>query len=604
MNASKESIVQPLMSAVTPTSHSATTGQSTCCFIWSFKYSNYKGIILILLWNVIIGMTDGIIQLSVLLLSLQESHHSIRAPSPFKKSIYFIMGTYGMLAVIQMILYPLSGLIADLKFGRYKVVIFSQSLLTLSFIVSAIVSMLDLLGRADSTVRNAFIVLMSASVLVGFACFRSNAVHFGLDQLLDSPSHHLSVFLWCYVWTASIGEMVVRTLTAQAICSGNPRQVLDVIVLILTVFTGVLLLLSGCKRKWFYCEMKTHNPYKLVYKVLKFVAKNKYPLMRSSLTYCDDIVPQRMDFAKQLYGGPFTTEVVEDVKTFLRVILMIFLVSPVFYYSIPGVKMMPLYGLHMGENEPANSRCHLNWVVLESGNLSYMVTVAIIPLYVIFLRSFVQKYFKRILHRLLAGIVVVVMFMWVMTLLYGLAVTYAHHRQLTITCLFTAEYQDNMNFTQTLEFPSESLIPPNVLSGIGSPVFNVAILEFISAQSPHTMKGLLLGIFYSVEGLYTLLGCVAVFPFVYDEVRLQFLDCGFFYYIFNSLLGVGFILVAIIAYKWYKYRQREERPYDHRYVEDYYRKYASRGLEDTDGSILPSSEGEPNSINYGTFQDT
>ena len=39
--------------------------------------------------------------------------------------------------------------------------------------------------------------------------------------------------------------------------------------------------------------------------------------------YCKDELPSRIDFGKSKYGGPFTTEQVEDVKTFLRFIPLI-----------------------------------------------------------------------------------------------------------------------------------------------------------------------------------------------------------------------------------------------------------------------------------------
>ncbi len=48
--------------------------------------------------------------------------------------------------------------------------------------------------------------------------------------------------------------------------------------------------------------------YKLVYGVISFAIKHKKPIRRSAFTYCDDERPSRLDFAKQRYGGPFTTE--------------------------------------------------------------------------------------------------------------------------------------------------------------------------------------------------------------------------------------------------------------------------------------------------------
>ena len=64
----------------------------------------------------------------------------------------------------------------------------------------------------------------------------------------------------------------------------------------------------------------SRNPYKLVYKVIKFAAHHKTLIRRSAFTYCEDELPSRMDLGKEIYGGPFTTEQVEDVKAFLGIL--------------------------------------------------------------------------------------------------------------------------------------------------------------------------------------------------------------------------------------------------------------------------------------------
>ena len=67
----------------------------------------------------------------------------------------------------------------------------------------------------------------------------------------------------------------------------------------------------------------------MVYGVIKYAIKNKQPRLssRSAFTYCEDELPSRIDFGKSKYGGPFTIEQVEDVKTFLRLLVFVFIVS-------------------------------------------------------------------------------------------------------------------------------------------------------------------------------------------------------------------------------------------------------------------------------------
>ncbi len=82
----------------------------------------------------------------------------------------------------------------------------------------------------------------------------------------------------------------------------------------------VLILDFLLTKKWLIIEPKSPQSLKTIYRVLKFAAKHKAPLNRSALTYWEEDIPSRMDLGKARYGGPFTTEQVEDVKTILRLL--------------------------------------------------------------------------------------------------------------------------------------------------------------------------------------------------------------------------------------------------------------------------------------------
>ena len=69
---------------------------------------------------------------------------------------------------------------------------------------------------------------------------------------------------------------------------------------------------------WLTMEPNCPQSLKTIHRVLKFAWKNKAPINRSALTYWEENIPSRMDLGKSRYGGPFTTEEVEDVKTFLN----------------------------------------------------------------------------------------------------------------------------------------------------------------------------------------------------------------------------------------------------------------------------------------------
>ena len=87
------------------------------------------------------------------------------------------------------------------------------------------------------------------------------------------------------------------------------------------VFIAVAVILIIVYRKTFSLGFLTQeNPLKQIYNVFSYAVRNKYPRRRSAATYGE--MPSRFDLAKSRYGGPYSTEYVEDVKTFCRICLL------------------------------------------------------------------------------------------------------------------------------------------------------------------------------------------------------------------------------------------------------------------------------------------
>ena len=80
-------------------------------------------------------------------------------------------------------------------------------------------------------------------------------------------------------------------------------------------------------QQWLGRTHKVTNPIKLVIQVLNYTRKHRYPERRSAFTYIDEEQPTRMDYGKEKFGGPFTEEEVEDVKTVLRMIPLVICLS-------------------------------------------------------------------------------------------------------------------------------------------------------------------------------------------------------------------------------------------------------------------------------------
>ena len=99
----------------------------------------------------------------------------------------------------------------------------------------------------------------------------------------------------------------------------------------------------------------------------------------------------------------------------------------------------------------------------------------------------------------------------------------------------------------------------------------IASYEFLCAQSPQSMKGLLIGTFFAIKGIFQLCG-VALYLAVGVRCRLgyNFPVCGFVYYLINVVIALIGIIAFLFVARRYQYRQRDEPDNIYRYAEEYY----------------------------------
>ena len=172
-----------------------------------------------------------------------------------------------------------------------------------------------------------FVLFLSSTV-----AFNANVIQFGLDQLHDAPAESSSLYIHWYVWTNQVGLFLLR-LPSAVLSSDNKYIVYassPLLALVALTFLAITFCFEKYKRHWFLIEPGSTNPYKLVYKVVKFTKDHTNPIRRSAFTYCEDELPSRLDLGKEKDGGPFTTEQVENVKALLGIVRVLLAVGPIF----------------------------------------------------------------------------------------------------------------------------------------------------------------------------------------------------------------------------------------------------------------------------------
>ena len=234
---------------------------------------------------------------------------------------------------------PIAGWLADVYLKRYKVMRWSIFIMWIASVLVAASSVLSQLPVVEhyyhNSVKKYVIMLLLIVMSLAFGGYSANDVLFGIDQLQDASTDEITSFISWYIFTYFSSGMIIEFIY---ICLGKVYNSLlaEFLVCVCLTIMAVLTLLYD---RIFIKEPITKSPFQLIYKVIKYAIKTKHPRCRSAFTYCEDDLPSRIDFGKRKYGGPFTTEEVEDVKTFLRMLVCIFFATSMAYGALSLYKL-------------------------------------------------------------------------------------------------------------------------------------------------------------------------------------------------------------------------------------------------------------------------
>jgi peptide/histidine transporter 3/4 len=498
----------------------------------------------------------------------------------------FVVGGVFILYAFLQLFYPLAGLLADVHYGRYKCVIgslwsFTGGSIVLSVVVFILGCSPDYLKLDDHTWSYAVLAVELAVLgipavagalfcIASIIAFNANIIQFGLDQLHDSPTEHLVLYIRWYVLVSFIGYQVATLITS--FCFLEVYHDLSIVVLIMLAY--VLLISSLCvgyykRRAWFLTDSGSRNPYRLVYRVISFARKYTYPVRRSAFTYCEDELPSRLDLGKEKYGGPFTTEQVENVKVFLGLLRVLLSLGPLFAVERSSIALLPIFTIHLSGKFSPCIHSHFSLVpFITNGILPSFLTICLMILYIVFLRHLLCNCFRGMLKRMSLGMAILIApnicFLVLDT------VGHTHRSHASLGCFLVPLLTDH-----PLRISPLYLFIPRFCCASGYVIFYIAVYDFLCAQSPHSMKGLLIGTLYAIRGVFQLLGALVVmFPFLGWRLSSSFPSCGFAYYFINIALAIVGFVAFMYAAKNYKYRQRDEPDHIFRYAEEYYGKYS------------------------------
>ena len=458
-------------------------------------------------------------------------------------------------------------LVADLYLGRYKVIKYSMRLLWIAVIASNTIIVLQyyaVKNAATSTILTVFATIG----FTGAAGIIVNSLQFGIDQLTDASSSEITSYISWYTWNFILAS------TTGAIFTNCLTHYISLSYFVLPLSCTLSILSDCCFSHWLVKEPVTNNPLKLIYQVLKYAVKNKYPRLRSAFTYWEDKPYSRIDLGKNKYGGPFTIEQVEDVKTFFRILAVFGIGTPmcILFCSLNTIFRIQYFLLNLKLNNSVEKyikSCYYdNFAInLDNITIAFIVPVIEFTLYPLFMKCTCCINFGMI-ARILLGIFVIVLYE---LHLLGIELVVTQTSDLhNSTCFYYVNEETVSRYW---------LILPKVLYGIAKYILLTSTLELIAAQAPYSMRGLLLGIGILLYGLSEAMSSLC---YLLVNIRKYYkqsngANCELWLYGCILFLTIVLLCAGFIFKKRYTLRRRDDDlPNEQKFAVDYYEKYLSQ----------------------------
>ena len=449
------------------------------------------------------------------------------APATWYKYGFVILTCFGYCS------FPFLGLLADVWIGRYKAILIGIVLCFISWIIIGIGFVVDSYLDSETILYSVygFAYFFQFSGLSGF---NANIIQYNIDQLVGVSADELNSVIYWHVLSEPLVALIFYLLQCLFYSS-------KYFIMITFIASGVSVSLVLVSHSFLKHKLENisliKNPIKLIVRVLCYARKHKYPENRSALTYWEEEAPSRLDLGKDKYGGPFTEEEVEDVKTVFRMLPLFIgfvacILSDDFYWSAVNSFTLPT-------------------CLAVTDSQYYFCSFILTLFYLFFIRVCFYKYIPSMLTRMSVGIFL------------AFIVTVSK----VIIFFIERSHPDINNF-------SKLLFIPQIIQGLSFILLYPVSLEFTVAQSPVHMRGVMVGLWYVTSwclGLF--INTILKFPF---DCESQYICTSFYYYITKSVLVLIILIVFVILAKRYKYRVRENEVNIVQIVDDHYQRYINQ----------------------------
>ena len=497
-----------------------------------------KGILLLLVWSILLTAAGGFIVSTT-------------------TRIFFLTTKQVMMWTGPWVLLPVAGWMGDSFLGRYRAIVVGVFATMLSFLILLCTTVILQFNwtpiPAIATVLYLYMLVIACST----GNVYTNALPFIIDQMIGASADDISAIVQWSCWSFSLGLSVSYFISSLPIEQLQQYFLVISLTMIFLCLSSVLITDCLC-HKWLDIHYKSSSPFKTIFKVLNYARKTKYPEHRSAFTYIDEEEPSRLDYGKHKFGGPFTEEEVEDVKTMLRLLP--------FFLTIFGASISINSKIHDYKQVSTILHVDLHYDII----IAFVLPLLLIPAYRFIVFPLLHNRIPSLIKRAGAGLVI----MLIGSLLNLTVDTIEHLHSNNTQCMFSDRSNGSAN---SLSIPLYWLLISASVSGVGQTFVVCSSLEFVMAQSPNRMRGVMTGLATVFIGFRYL--ALSGLEYILEHFSNASPSCGFYYYLVLSILLILSLVLLTIAAKRYKLRERDRHVNIQAIAEEHYERYLDQEEE-------------------------
>ena len=467
-----------------------------CKLRYRLRWLKQKGALLVIIWSFLVSSVWHFLALG---LTNSGSANSPRAQ----------LQPTGIILIGSSLLYPIGGWLADSFLGRHKTVRYSTWTMWLAIIAITVYQILiqSSVIKVSNDSNVIIFALLYVILCIGLGGFQANVIQLGIDQLTEASSTEITSFITAYVlmlFTSGIAFQFINICNPAIGTEGYSLFIMLYIAVCVTLAVSLDFICESCLVK--ERVPVTTNAVTLIARVVKYAFVNRH---RDA-----GIVghTHALDIAKHSLGGSFEDEHVEYVKTFLRMLVIIAIGTVIGSQII--VFAYAQSELQLRFRDWTSNSC---FAQISIGYSDYVVGTTAVLGYEIVIYPLFNRCIPNISTLGLGLISVVFSLLRVLAFLgieIGAFLEQPNHNNNITTIAETKSCLYSSGSPQ-IQFSSLWVLILGSTEGLYSLLLILSGYQFMWAQAPSSMKGLVIGMMYAFLGLNAMLQSAISAPFLF-----------------------------------------------------------------------------------------